>query len=176
MGTTPFFVHKIIVTEKIAVTFLFVYEIKMIGMLLLNVNIVHREVQKSKQKHATERYSRLHNHSTLLCFSQTRETLKLKKLPSQYALFDAINHNYNHKQQTLKHRNAQNLSKSTDHRSQTMSFWTHLSKVLFPKKSSKMVDGRVKRKHQLTFELQSFLVFLRRAVITMVTMKHVHVL
>ena len=39
-----------------------------------------------------------------------------------------------------------------------------------------MVDGRVKRKHQLTFELQSFLVFLRRAVITMVTMKHVHVL
>ena len=78
MGATPFFVHKIIVTEKIAVTFLFVYEIKMIGMLLLNVNIVHREVQKSKQKHATERYSRLHNHSTLLCFSQTRETLKLK--------------------------------------------------------------------------------------------------
>ena len=32
---TPFFVHKIIVTEKIAVTFLFVYKIKMIGMLLI---------------------------------------------------------------------------------------------------------------------------------------------
>ena len=28
--TTPFFVHKIFVTEKIAVTFLFVYEIKII--------------------------------------------------------------------------------------------------------------------------------------------------
>ena len=91
-------------------------------------------------------------------------------------LFVAINLNYDHKQQTLKHRNAQNVSKSTNHRSQTMTFWTHLSKVLFPKKSSKMVDGRVKRKHQLTFELQSFLVFLRSAVITMVTMKHVHVL
>ena len=83
MCATPFFVHKIIVTEKIAVTFLFVAKIKMIGMLLLHVNVVHRQVQKSKQKHATERYSRLHNHFTLLCFSQTQETLKLKKLPSQ---------------------------------------------------------------------------------------------
>ena len=55
----------------------------MIEMLLLHVNIVHCQVQKSKQKHVTERYSRLHNHSTLLCFSQTRETLKLKMLPSQ---------------------------------------------------------------------------------------------
>ena len=70
-------------TEKIAVTFLFVYKIKMIGMVLLHVNIVHCQVQKSKQEHVTERYSRLHNHSTLLCFSQTQETLKLKKLPSQ---------------------------------------------------------------------------------------------
>ena len=89
---TPFFVHKIIVTEKIAVKFLFVCKIKMIGMLLLHVNIVHRQVQKSKQKHVTERYSKLHNHSTLLCFSQTQETLKLKKLPSQlcYPLLSII--------------------------------------------------------------------------------------
>ena len=39
-----------------------------------------------------------------------------------------------------------------------------------------MVDGRVKRKHQLAFELQSFLVFLKSAVITMITVKHVHIL
>ena len=47
---TPFFVHKIIVTEKIAVKFLFVCKIKMIGMLLLHVNIVHRQVQKKQTK------------------------------------------------------------------------------------------------------------------------------
>ena len=58
------------------------------------------------------------------------------------------------------------VSKSTNHWSQTVTFWTYLSKVLFPKKSSKMVDGRVKRKHQLAFELQSFLLFLKSAVIT----------
>ena len=88
---TPFFVHKRIVTEKIAVKFLFVCKIKVIGMLLLHVNIVHRQVQKSKQ-HVTKRYSKLHNHSTLLCFSQTQETLKLKKLPSQlrYPLLSII--------------------------------------------------------------------------------------
>ena len=39
-----------------------------------------------------------------------------------------------------------------------------------------MVDSRVKRKHQLAFELQSFLMFLKSGVITMITMKHVHVL
>ena len=55
-----------------------VYKIKMIGMLLLHVNVVHRQVQNRKQKHVTERYSRLHNHSNLLSFSQTQETLKLK--------------------------------------------------------------------------------------------------
>ena len=83
---TPFFVYKIIVTEKIALKCLFVCKIckiKMIGMLLLYVNVVRHQVQNRKQKHVTERYSRLYNHSTLLCFSQTRETLKLKKLPSQ---------------------------------------------------------------------------------------------
>ena len=171
MCATPFFVHKIIVTEKIAVKFLFVCKIKMIGILLLHLNIVHRQVQKSKQKHVTERYSKLHNHSTLLCFSQTQETLKLKKLPSQlrYPLLSIIiTITSNKPWNTETHKTYQ--------RSQTMTFWTHLSKVLFPKKSSKMVEGRVKRKHQLTFELQSFLVFLRSAVITMVTMKHVHVL
>ena len=38
------------------------------------------------------------------------------------AFFVAVNHNYDHKQQTLKHRNTQNGSKSTNHKSETMTF------------------------------------------------------
>ena len=41
-----------------------------------------------------------------------------------------------------------------NHRSQTMTFRTHLSKVLFPKRSAKMTDGSDKRKRQLAFEFQ----------------------
>ena len=71
------------------------------------------------------------------------------------AFFAAVNHNYDHKQRTLKHRNTQTGSKSTNHRSQTMTFWTCLSKVLFPNRSAKMIDGSEKRKRQLAFELES---------------------
>ena len=39
------------------------------------------------------------------------------------AFFAAVNHNYDHKQRTLKQRNLQNGSKPTDHKSQTMTFW-----------------------------------------------------
>ena len=46
------------------------------------------------------------------------------------------------KQRTLKHRNTQNRSKYTNHKSQTMTFWTCWSKLLFPKRSAKMIDGR----------------------------------
>ena len=50
-------------------------------------------------------------------------------------------HDYDDKQPTLKNRNTQNGSKSTNHSSQTMTFWTRLSKVLFPKRFFKMIDG-----------------------------------
>ena len=43
-------------------------------------------------------------------------------LPFTIAFFAAVNHNYDHKQQTLKHRNTQNGSKSINHKSQTMTF------------------------------------------------------
>ena len=67
MCVQPVFLStKIIVTEKIAVMFLFVFLIKVIGMPSLNV--VHCQVQKSKQKHVAESCSRLHKHSSLLCF------------------------------------------------------------------------------------------------------------
>ena len=58
----------------------------------------------------------------LLCFSQTRELLSSKAALTIIAFFAAVNHSYDHKQRTLKHRNIQNGSKSTDHRSQTMTF------------------------------------------------------
>ena len=73
--------------------------------------------------------------------------------------FPAVNHNYNRKQRTLKHRNTQNRSKSTNHRSQTMTFLTHVNKVLYPKRFAKMIDGSEKCKCQLAFELQSSHVF-----------------
>ena len=52
---------------------------------------------------------------------------------------------------------------ATSHRSQTMTSWTRLSKVLFPKKSVKMIDGTEKPRRQLAFELQSSRVFERRS-------------
>ena len=65
-----------------------------------------------------------------------------------------MNHNYA-KQRTLKHKNTQNGSKSANDKSQTMTFWTRWSKVLFPKRSVKTIDGSEKRNRQLAFELQN---------------------
>ena len=59
----------------------------------------------------------------LLRFSQTCE-LSSSKAAFTIAFFAAVNHNYDHKQRTLKHTNTQNGSKSTNHKSQTMTFWT----------------------------------------------------
>ena len=59
----------------------------------------------------------------------------------------------------MKHRNTQNRSKSTNHKSETMTFWTHWSELLFPKTSTEMIDGSEKCKHQLTFELQNLRVY-----------------
>ena len=86
-------------------------------------------------------------------FTNSR-TLKFKSRLT-IAFFAAVNHNYYHQQWTLKHRNTRNGSKSTNHRSQTLTFSTRLSKVLFPKRSVKMIDGSEKRKCQLVFELQT---------------------
>ena len=54
---------------------------------------------------------------------------------------------------TETHKTYQNAPITT--RSQTMAFWTHLSKVLSPK----MIDSRVRCECQLAFELQSLRVF-----------------
>ena len=53
--------------------------------------------------------------------STNMRTLKFKSRLHN-AFFAAVNHNYHHKQGTLKHRNTQNGSKSTIHKSQTLTF------------------------------------------------------
>ena len=58
-------------------------------------------------------------------------TLKFKTHFHNIAFFAAVNHNYDHKQRTLKQRNTQNGSKSTNHKSQTMTFWTCEVKLSF---------------------------------------------
>ena len=72
------------------------------------------------------------------------------------AFFAAVDHNYNHKQLTSKHRNTQNGPKSTNHKSQTMTFWTRWRKVLFPKRSTEMIDGSetLKRRRLLNFGIR----------------------
>ena len=44
-----------------------------------------------------------------------------------------------------------------------MTFWTRLSKVLFPERSAEIIDDSEKRKPQLAFELQSSPVFEKRS-------------
>ena len=59
----------------------------------------------------------------LLRFSKTREYWS-SKAAFTITFFVAVNHIYDHKQRTLKHRNTQSSSKSTNHKSQTVTFWT----------------------------------------------------
>ena len=40
-----------------------------------------------------------------------------------------------------------------------MTFWTRLSKVMFPKRSAEMINASEKRKRHLAFEFQSSRVF-----------------
>ena len=61
--------------------------------------------------------------------------------------------------QTLKFKTAAFKIVFRCRQSQTMTFWTRWSKLLFPKSSSKMIEGSEKRKRQLTFELQNSRVF-----------------
>ena len=61
------------------------------------------------------------NEVILLRFSQTCE-LSSSKAAFAIAFFAAVNHNYDHKERTLKHKNTLNGSKSTNHKSQTLTF------------------------------------------------------
>ena len=54
--------------------------------------------------------------------------------------------------------NTKNGSKSTNHQSQTMTFWTRWSKLVSPQSSDKMIDGKEKCR-QLAFKLQNSRLF-----------------
>ena len=62
--------------------------------------------------------------------------------------------------ETQKHTKRIQIHQS---QSQTLTFWTRLSKVLFPKRSVKMIDGNEKRKRQLVFEFKSSRVYEKRS-------------
>ena len=88
---------------------------------------------------------------------------KAEKLPSQLRfLLQSIN--YNHKQRTLKLRNTQNELKSTNHKSQTTTFWTIRVKFCFLRGPIKMIDSSKKRNHHLAFELQNSHVCEKRSI------------
>ena len=59
----------------------------------------------------------------LVSFSKTHK-LWSSKAPFTNVFFAAFNHNYYNKQWMLKQINTQNGSKSTNHKSRTMTFWT----------------------------------------------------
>ena len=94
---------------------------------------------------------------SLLHFSKT---CKLWSSQLRFLLPSIIQCNYDNKQQTLKHRNTQNGSKSTNLKSQTMTYWTRSSKLLFPKGSAKVINSSENSvKRQLAFELQNLHVY-----------------
>ena len=68
--------------------------------------------KRDKTNYQKQAYCAFHKHANS----------KVQKPPSNIVFFAAVNHNYDHKQRTLKHRNTQNGSKSTNHKSQTMIF------------------------------------------------------
>ena len=72
--------------------------------------------------------------------------------------FATINHNYDRKQPTMKRKNTHIRQKKND-QSQIITFWTSWNKLLFPKRSAKMIDGSEKCKCQLAFELQNSCVY-----------------
>ena len=62
----------------------------------------------------------------------------------QSKLVDYSRQQDDQKQRTLKDRNKPNGSKSTNHKSQTMTFWTGSGKLVFQKRSAKVINGTEK--------------------------------
>lgn len=91
---------------------------------------------------------------SLLRFSQTCK-LKSSKAAFTITFFAALNHNYDHKQRTLKHRNTRNGLKSTNDKSQTMTFEPVKVKFCFLRVPWRWLVAATKPNHQLAFELQN---------------------
>ena len=95
-----------------------------------------------------------------MCISKTRELWSSNAAFKNAFFTVTIIITIMEKQGTLKQRNAQNGSKSANHKSQTITFLKR--KLLFPKRSAKIIDGSEKRKRQSAFELQNLRVFWKR--------------
>ena len=91
----------------------------------------------------------------LLRFSKTCK-LWSSKAAFTHALFAAVSHI---RITSNEPWNTETQKTDEIHQSQTMTFWTSYSKVLFPKRSAKKIDGSEKCKRQLAFELQNSCVF-----------------
>ena len=149
--------------------------------LLISFYCTHKKRGKKKErkkfihnrKKEKQRYSYNIYIGILLRFSKTRE-LWSSKAAFTSTFFAAVNHNYDHKLRTLKHRKTQNRSKSTNYQSQTMTFWTRWGKLLFPKRSAKIIDGREKRTRHLAFELQNSRVYEKRSRLLVLTLAYCH--
>ena len=93
-----------------------------------------------------------------VCVFQKHANSEVQTLPSKMRFsLSSIIITIMEKQRTLKQRNAQNGSKSANHKSQTITFLKR--KLLFPKRSAKIIDSSEKRKRQSAFELQNLRVF-----------------
>ena len=96
-----------------------------------------------------------------VCVFQKHANSEVQTLPSKMRFsLSSIIITIMEKQRTLKQRNAQNGSKYANHKSQTITFLKR--KLLFPKRSAKIIDGSEKRKRQSAFELQNLRVFWKR--------------
>ena len=96
-----------------------------------------------------------------VCVFQKHANSEVQTLPSKMRFsLSSIIITIMEKQRTLKQRNAQNGSKSANHKSQTITFLKR--KLLFPKRSAKIIDSSEKRKRQSAFELQNLRVFWKR--------------
>ena len=88
------------------------------------------------------------------CAFQKHANSEVQKLPSHlhFLLRSVIQGSQAMNLETQKYNKRM---KSTNHKSQTMTFWTSYSKALFPKRSTKKIDSSKKCKRQLAFELQN---------------------
>ena len=75
------------------------------------------------------------------CFILARDKNKKDQKTLSSKVVDYSPKQGDQKQRTSKHRNKPNGSKSYNHKSQTMTFWTRSSKRVFPKRSAKMING-----------------------------------
>ena len=82
-------------------------------------------------------------------------TLKFKSHPRN-CFFTAVNHNYNCKQQTLRHRKTQNRLKSPITNHKPWPFEPIKVNFCFPKRSIKMIDGSEKHNQTISIAVQDW--------------------